>query len=81
MLPRLVEGDFPDSGVLLVDQEAAAHIWALEYSYPHVRISVVIYNELRNPPAGRHIPMKQLLRDDALAIFSAWNAKADKIKY
>ncbi|OLC88130.1 MAG: tRNA-specific adenosine deaminase [Acidobacteria bacterium 13_1_40CM_4_61_5] len=41
----------------------------------------LIYNELRNPPAGRHIPMKQLLRDDALAIFSAWNAKADKIKY
>jgi len=40
-----------------------------------------IYNELRNPPAGRRIPMKQLLRDDALAIFSAWNAKADKIKY
>jgi len=52
MLQRLVEGDFPDSGVLLVDQEAAAHIWALEYSYPHVRISGVIYNELRIDPAA-----------------------------
>jgi hypothetical protein len=44
---RLVDGDFADPATLLVDQDAAAHIWALEYSYPHIRISGTIYNELR----------------------------------
>ena len=47
---RLVDGNFSDPSVLLVDQEASAHIWALEYTYPHVRISGTIYNELRIDP-------------------------------
>lgn len=49
---RIVDGDFPDTEVLLVDQDAAAHIWALEYDYPHVRISGTIYNELRLDPSA-----------------------------
>src|SRR6202165_1306554 len=37
-----------------------------------------IYDELKIAPAGRRIPMTQLLRDDSLAIFSAWKQQADK---
>jgi hypothetical protein len=59
---RLVEGDFPDSSVLLVDQDAAAHIWALEYSYPHVRISGTIYNELRID-AGADVETRRVAPD------------------
>jgi tRNA(Arg) A34 adenosine deaminase TadA len=40
-----------------------------------------IYNELKIPPAGRRIPMTQLLRDDSLAIFSAWKQQANKTPY
>ena len=40
-----------------------------------------IYDELRHPSSERRIPMTQLLRDEALAIFSAWNEKADKKPY
>ena len=55
---RLVDGDFADPATLLVDQDATAHIWALEYSYPHVRISGTVYNELRvDAEAGtRRVP-------------------------
>jgi len=40
-----------------------------------------IYRELQSPPAARTIPMTQMLRDDALAAFRAWEAKPDKIPY
>jgi tRNA(Arg) A34 adenosine deaminase TadA len=40
-----------------------------------------IYSELKIPPAGRRIPMTQLLRDDSLAIFSAWKQLANKMPY
>ena len=40
----------------------------------------LIYQELAQKPAARRIPMTQLLRDDALAIFSAW-AKQENRKF
>jgi guanine deaminase len=40
-----------------------------------------IYDELKIPPAGRRIPMTQLLRDDSLVIFSAWKQQANKTPY
>ena len=40
-----------------------------------------IYDELRHPPAERRIPMTQLLRDEALSVFSAWSQQADKKPY
>lgn len=40
-----------------------------------------IYDELRRSVAQRRIPMTQLLREESLAIFSAWNDKTDKQLY
>jgi guanine deaminase len=40
-----------------------------------------IYDELKIPPDGRRIPMAQLLREDSLAIFSAWKQQENKTPY
>jgi tRNA(Arg) A34 adenosine deaminase TadA len=40
-----------------------------------------IYDELKIAPAGRRIPMTQLLRDDSLTIFSAWNQQENRKPY
>ena len=40
-----------------------------------------IYRELAVPHRDRRIPMNQLLRDEASAIFQAWLAKSDKTPY
>lgn len=40
-----------------------------------------IYKQLEHPPEKRSIPMEQLLKDEALAGFKAWEAKEDKIAY
>jgi guanine deaminase len=40
-----------------------------------------IYHELQSPPAARSISMTQMLRNDALAAFHAWQQKPDKIPY
>ena len=40
-----------------------------------------IYDELKIAPAGRRIPTAQLLRDDSLAIFSAWKQQENKTSY
>ena len=40
-----------------------------------------IYREVALPIASRKIPMKQLLRAEALAAFVEWKHKADKIPY
>ena len=40
-----------------------------------------IYRELAMPHPQRRIPMNQLLRDEASAIFQAWLAKPDKTAY
>jgi tRNA(Arg) A34 adenosine deaminase TadA len=41
----------------------------------------LIYREVAKPIARRLIPMKQLLRDEALQVFGEWQAKADKVSY
>ncbi len=40
-----------------------------------------IYRELASPPAARSIPMMQMLRNEALAAFRAWQEKPDKNPY
>jgi guanine deaminase len=40
-----------------------------------------IYDELKQPQAGRRIPMTQLLRDESLSIFSAWKQQENKTPY
>ena len=40
-----------------------------------------LYREITLPLARRRIPMKQLLRREAQAVFKAWQAKPDKVAY
>jgi guanine deaminase len=40
-----------------------------------------IYDELKLPLANRRMPMQQLLRDESLAIFSAWKIQGKKTPY
>ena len=40
-----------------------------------------IYGEVARPVSRRKIPMKQLLRPEAIAVFAQWKSKADKITY
>jgi guanine deaminase len=40
-----------------------------------------IYREISRPMARRKIPMRQLLRPEALKAFAAWEAKTDKVLY
>lgn len=40
-----------------------------------------IYREVVLPISRRKIPMKQMLRVEALEVFKAWQQKADKIRY
>lgn len=41
----------------------------------------LIYREVAAPIAKRKIPMKQLLRSEALVAFKEWAAKLDKVSY
>lgn len=41
----------------------------------------LIYQEIRLPLARRRIPMKQMMRPEALEVFAAWEAKSDRIDY
>ena len=41
----------------------------------------LIYREVAKPISRRLIPMKQLLRPEALEVFKAWKNKTDKIRY
>lgn len=41
----------------------------------------LIYREIIKPPAQRTIPMVQMMREEALAAFRAWQAKPDKVRY
>ena len=41
----------------------------------------LIYEEVATPISQRKIPMKQLLRAEALAAFKEWGGKSDKIRY
>jgi len=40
-----------------------------------------IYGEIAQPPAQRKIPMMQMMRQEALAAFHAWQQKPDKTPY
>lgn len=40
-----------------------------------------IYRELELPMEGRKIPFEQIGRDNAIATFNEWEAKADKLSY
>lgn len=40
-----------------------------------------IYREVSQPIARRKIPMKQMLRNEALLAFKAWQKKTDKVRY
>jgi hypothetical protein len=40
-----------------------------------------IYHELKLAPDVRRIPMSQILREDSLAIFSAWQKQENKKPY
>ncbi|AHB41364.1 Cytidine/deoxycytidylate deaminase family protein [candidate division SR1 bacterium RAAC1_SR1_1] len=40
-----------------------------------------IYEELDRPLEKRHLPMQQLLRDEAIKVFQKWAEKQDKILY
>jgi tRNA(Arg) A34 adenosine deaminase TadA len=40
-----------------------------------------LYREAALPVARRKIPMKQLLRGEALEVFAEWKGKPDKIQY
>lgn len=41
----------------------------------------LIYRELAQPHSQRKIPMTQIMREEALEAFRAWENKADKIAY
>ena len=41
----------------------------------------LIYEEVATPISKRKIPMKQLLRAEALAAFKEWGDKSDKVRY
>ncbi len=41
----------------------------------------LIYREVAKPISKRSIPMKQLLRPEALEVFAEWKTKTDKIRY
>ena len=41
----------------------------------------LIYHEVATPIGKRKIPMKQLLRPEALAVFKEWSGKLDKVRY
>lgn len=40
-----------------------------------------IYHEIARPHAQRTIPMIQMMREEALTAFRAWEEKSDKIRY
>jgi tRNA(Arg) A34 adenosine deaminase TadA len=40
-----------------------------------------IYDELNKPMSERFIPMVQIMHDEAIKAFEAWQRKADKIEY
>jgi tRNA(Arg) A34 adenosine deaminase TadA len=40
-----------------------------------------MYRELARPLTRRKIPLRQLLRAEALQVFAEWRAKPDKIRY
>jgi tRNA(Arg) A34 adenosine deaminase TadA len=40
-----------------------------------------LYEEVARPLPARALPLHPLLRDEARAVFEAWGAKADRVRY
>jgi len=40
-----------------------------------------IYRQIARPPRRREIPMKQLLRSEALKVFAEWEVKPNRVRY
>jgi tRNA(Arg) A34 adenosine deaminase TadA len=40
-----------------------------------------LYREVARPGSRRKLPMRQLLRGEALEVFAEWKNKPDKIRY
>lgn len=40
-----------------------------------------LYEEVSRPLPARVLPLRPLLRDEGLAAFAAWTAKADRVRY
>lgn len=40
-----------------------------------------LYEEVARPLAARRLPLLPLLRDESLAAFAAWGARADRVRY
>jgi guanine deaminase len=61
-----------------------AHVYFGNFAGDAARIGfddAFIYRELAQPHAQREIPMTQMMREEALAGFRAWEAKTNKIEY
>jgi len=41
----------------------------------------LIYSEIQKPVAERKIPVVELMRDEALKVFRAWEQKTDRVPY
>ena len=41
----------------------------------------MIYDELRKPPAARSIPMRQMMREEAVAVWKKYRDKPDRVPY
>lgn len=40
-----------------------------------------IYQELKRPLPKRNLPIRQIMRNEALLVFKEWKEKTDKVKY
>jgi tRNA(Arg) A34 adenosine deaminase TadA len=61
-----------------------AHVYFANMAADAARVGfddAFIYREIAQPHARREIPMIQMMREEALAAFRAWEAKPNKIEY
>ena len=61
-----------------------AHVYFANLATDAARVGfddAFIYREIAQPHARREIPMTQMMREEALAAFRAWEKKPNKIEY
>jgi len=61
-----------------------AHVYFANLATDAARVGfddAFIYREIAQPHARREIPMTQMMREQALAAFRAWEKKPNKIEY
>jgi tRNA(Arg) A34 adenosine deaminase TadA len=61
-----------------------AHVFFANLATDAARVGfddAFIYREIAKPHARREIPMTQMMREEALAAFRAWEKKPNKIEY